>query len=195
MKMSMFFFAPIFFEFLILKSSHVPIIFSIRLVFLVFDSFMNNWWGRRQYFFPVNSFLKSPYSNWPRRVFSTQSDDSFMEKYDLGIQKRGIFDRLPRRPKSKFSKKEKYIPTELSPLSEKPKSLGIGLKLVKISRPNFFADTHRQTFSDSSSTKVENRYSYKQLYYAWKTLHGGHFPNVKWRKYRQRFLHMIWGLW
>ena len=135
--MSMFFFAPIFFEFLILKSSHVPIIFSIRLVFLVFDSFMNNWWGKRQYFFLVISFLNSPYSNWLRCIFSTQSDDSFMEKYDLGIQKRGIFDRLPRRPKSKFLKKEKYIPTELSPLLGKSICLCIGWKLVKISFPNW----------------------------------------------------------
>ena len=93
-----------------------------------------------------------------------------MEKYGLSIQKRGIFDRLPRRPKSKFSKKEKYIPTELSPLSEKPKSLCIGLKLVKISCPKVLrTDTHthtqtdRQTFSDSSSTKVENLYDFKLL--------------------------------
>ena len=81
-----------------------------------------------------------------------------MEKYGLSLQKRGIFDRLPRRPKSKFSKKEKYIPTELSPLSEKPKSLGIGLKLVEISCPKVLRThrhTHTQTFSDSSSTKVE----------------------------------------
>ena len=58
-------------------------------------------------------------------------------KVRLNYSKRGIFDRLPRRSKSKFSKKEKYIPTELSPLSEKPKSLGIGLKLVEISCPNW----------------------------------------------------------
>ena len=69
-----------------------------------------------------------------------------MEKYGLSIQKRGIFDRLPRRFKSKFSKKEKYIPTELSPLSEKPKSLCIGLKLVEISCPKVLrTDTHTQT--------------------------------------------------
>ena len=67
-----------------------------------------------------------------------------MEKYGLSLQKRGIFDRLPRRPKSKFSKKEKYIPAELSPLSEKPKSLGIGLKLVEISCPKVLR-THRHT--------------------------------------------------
>ena len=107
------------------------------LVFLVFDSFMNNLSGRRQYFFFVNSFLNSSYSNWPRYIFSTQYDDSLMEKYGLSLQKRGFFDRLPRRPKSKFSKKEKYIPTELSPLFEKSKSLCIGLKLVKISCPNW----------------------------------------------------------
>ena len=54
-----------------------------------------------------------------------------MEKYGLSTRKRGIFDKLPWRPKSKFSKKEKYIPTELSPLSEKPKNMGIGSKLVE----------------------------------------------------------------
>ena len=69
-----------------------------------------------------------------------------MEKYGLSLQKRGFFDRLPRRPKSKFSKKEKYIPTELSPLSEKLKSLCIGLKLVEISCPKVLrTDTHTQT--------------------------------------------------
>ena len=41
------------------------------------------------------------------------------------------------RPKSKFLKKEKYIPTELSPLLEKSKCLCIGWKLVKISCPNW----------------------------------------------------------
>ena len=75
-----------------------------------------------------------------------------MEKYGLSIQKRGIFDRLPRRPKSKFSKKEKYIPTELSPLSEKPKSLCIGLKLVEISCPKVLrTDTHTDRQTDRHS--------------------------------------------
>ena len=136
-KTSTFFLVKFISEFPYQNLIHVPNFFSIRLVLVVFDSFMNDWWWRRQYFLFVNSFLNFPYSNWPRYTFSTQSDDSFMEKYGLSIQKRGIFDRLPRRPKSKFSKKEKYIPTELSPLSEKPKSLCIGLKLVEISCPNW----------------------------------------------------------
>ena len=136
-KTSTFFLVKFISEFPYQNLIHAPNFFSIRLVLVVFDSFMNNLSGRRQYFFFVNSFLNSSYSNWPRCIFSTQYDDSFMEKYGLSIQKRGIFDRLPRRPKSKFSKKEKYIPTELYLLSEKSKSLCIGLKLVKISCPNW----------------------------------------------------------
>ena len=83
-----------------------------------------------------------------------------MEKYGLSLQKRGFFDRLPRRPKSKFSKKEKYIPTELSPLSEKPKSLCIGLKLVEISCPKVLrTDTHtdRQTDRDRQTKRERER--------------------------------------
>ena len=68
---------------------------------------------------------------------------------------------LHRHPKSKFSKKEKYITTELSSLSENPKSVGIGLKVVKIYCPTFYGQTHVhadiQTFLDSSLTKVENK--------------------------------------
>ena len=53
----------------------------------VYDSFMNDLSGRRQYFFLLISFLNSPYSNWTSCIFSTQSDNSFMEKYDLSLQK------------------------------------------------------------------------------------------------------------
>ena len=85
-----------------------------------------------------------------------------MEKYGLSLQKRLIFDKLPRRPKSKFSKMEKYIPTELSPLSEKPKSLGIGLKLVEISCPKVLR-TNRHTQSMSGVFGLQRDESRAQI--------------------------------
>ena len=106
----------------------------------MYHCFMNNLSGRRQYFFLLISFLNFPYSNWPICIFSTQSDDSFMDKYS----KKGNFWQASPAPQIKIFKKGK-IHTELSPLSEKPKNLGIGLKLVEISCPKVLrTDRHSQ---------------------------------------------------
>ena len=83
------------FEFSDRNWTQIQIFISIRLVLVLFDNLMNNLCERRQYFFLQAPFLNSSYSNWPKCIFSSQSEDSFMEKYNLSTQKRGIFDTLP----------------------------------------------------------------------------------------------------
>ena len=94
------------FEFPILTLTQIPISISIGLVLVVFDNLMNNLWERRQYFFLQTPFLNSSYSNRLKCIFSSQSDGSFMERYNLRTQKGGIFDMLPY-PQIKIFKKGK----------------------------------------------------------------------------------------
>ena len=80
-------------------------------------------------------------------IFIYISNFHFHNKYKKVFSAQRCHEKL-QNPKSKFSEKEKYIPTEISPLSEKTKSLGIGLKLVRISNPKVLpTDTHTHRLS------------------------------------------------
>ena len=133
-----------------LKLPWMPVFFIIWLVLVVFDSlWIIDEEGINIFEFLVLKLIWVPIFNFT---------PSWKSMSKLFSSKRGIFERLPRPFKSKFSKKKKNTPTELPLLSEKPKNVWVLDKnSPRYSASTFCGQTQtdRQTFSDSSSTKVE----------------------------------------
>ena len=79
-KTSIFILCKFILEFLILKSMQILIFILIWLDFVLFDSLLNNWWGRRQYFSRLFDFFLERHFSHPQQCLTQRNSICFKSK-------------------------------------------------------------------------------------------------------------------